>query len=574
MHNYVPRQANFTNTLDAQVIAGGRCRLDAITVQHLGIDAGAFEIINIRAPGGGDVLWSFAWPAGETDIVQIPITLPLGGLVCPNGFELQVEGGNANANVKGSIQYGVARKDLDLVMVDTWTLTQVGEFASPSSPITHPMIGLETRANPPASGPLTLATDTDDIVAIIPPGYDDAGGKGVPIVVGYHGHGLTAGAQDPFNLSILPDVCREVGAIFLSVTGYDGLTWPSSIWSTTGGGGMLHVDAAIQWALDRFNVDPDRIFMSGYSGGGCHALTYAATHRDPAGIMIAGVIPCAGLPDVVQRYHALSGPSDETDKADKASMEFASNMNGGYVTAAEQHRFQRVSSLYIDEATYVAGSGGGTYQGAKSQGLSLEGTAVWQFYDTQDTTTVGLPNQNDQLYDMLVAAGHTDIQRTKTSDAVNPHDWDLLIPKKQELIQWIRTRRVNRYPSNFKTCTPEGLQVASFAEITAPTSSFARQRTATSPGVMAITLSELNNLNQIRWDFEKTAFSHLSGGVGDPLSVTVPNNSATLQVTNLSWTPTVVTGADAFTINPAGIPATLHPAVEFTKALAGTVTIE
>jgi len=573
--NYVPRRMIIVNTLNSQPGSGARCRLDSVHLQHLATDGVVVEFINIQEPGGGTVLFQIPIPTPPAAAAQPSISIPLGGLICPNGFEVLIAGGNPNANVRGSIEYGVATKDHELVIIDTVRLDQLGAFINPGTPPTHPLIGEETRANPAGSGPLHLAADTDDVVMIIPAGYGEGGSKGVPLLVGYHSHGGTA--ANPFNLSVWPEICRDVGMIFLSIGGPDGLTWPSSEWDIGGGGGMFHLDAMIQWALDNFNIDPDRIFFSGYSGGGCFAATYAATHRDPTGIMIAGIVSCAGIFDLVQRYQALVGPTDETLANDKAEMLYISSMNAtGYTSAAEKHRFQRCGPLHINEIDYAPGSGGGTYQGHLSQGLSLEGTAVWLFYDTQDTTAVGLPHQNDQLYQMLLDIGHSDVQRTKTTDAALPHNWDLLIPKKEDLKVWIRRHKVKRYPQEFWSTSPEGAQVVSYATITPDgTDQFARQRTRALWLTKTIELSGTNNLDTIQWDFAKTMLQQWAGSVGDPLTIDQKAAGAhTMQVVNLSWTPTVVTGADTFTINPVGIDASLHPAVEFTKAAVGTVTIE
>ncbi|MFT7465412.1 MAG: hypothetical protein ACI9EF_003779, partial [Pseudohongiellaceae bacterium] len=108
----------------------------------------------------------------------------------------------------------------------------------------------------------------------------DAGGPSHPMVVAYHGFGSSANSVA--GASTIEEECNARGYIYMSPTGLDDQLFGSISC-------QQHIEAAINFMTSGFNVDADRIYMVGFSMGGGVVANFASRHRDPDGIMIAGL---------------------------------------------------------------------------------------------------------------------------------------------------------------------------------------------------------------------------------------------------------------------------------------------
>ncbi|MGY6019325.1 carboxylesterase/lipase family protein [Streptomyces spinosirectus] len=140
--------------------------------------------------------------------------------------------------------------------------------------------------------------------------YVPEGSARRPVLVWFHGGGLTAGAgQD-----VVPDVfARQTGTVvvtvnyrlgamgFLATAGLDGETRDG----VSGNFGMLDQQAALRWVradIGRFGGDPGRVTIAGESAGGRSVCTQLAS---PAarGLFRAGVIESGAYDDCRARTH-------------------------------------------------------------------------------------------------------------------------------------------------------------------------------------------------------------------------------------------------------------------------------
>ncbi|WP_250937143.1 alpha/beta hydrolase family esterase [Allorhizobium sonneratiae] len=108
-------------------------------------------------------------------------------------------------------------------------------------------------------------------VIFVPPGY--SGKLKVPVV--FDLHGSNSFPRDQFRRSHWPDIARQEGFIVVAPQGgLDGKLPGTHAWNVPGvtsGNGpddVAYLQATLDLVKDRFCVDPDRIYASGYSGGG------------------------------------------------------------------------------------------------------------------------------------------------------------------------------------------------------------------------------------------------------------------------------------------------------------------
>ena len=262
-----------------------------------------------------------------------------------------------------------------------------------------------------------------------PSAYASGGGP-LPLVVAYHGFGASAASVG--NQTTIDEHCEARGWFYLSVTGLD-----DKIFGTPVAQG--HVDVAIQWMLDQFNIDADRIYMVGFSMGAGVVTNYAARHRDPEGIMIAAVGSVSGAFDWTTSWNL--------DSSIHAWMLNTYNFGGS--PTAEPFAYQRVSTLHFDPTTYPPLPG--THLPGVAMATNLGSTPLYVTWDTGDTLT-HLPAQSTEFGTLLSTLGGT-LDTTPVSGTVDPatglpatHSWAVLDP--YELFDFFDGKVVDRSPAN------------------------------------------------------------------------------------------------------------------------------
>lgn len=265
----------------------------------------------------------------------------------------------------------------------------------------------------------------------IPDGYD-ANGAPHPMVVAYHGFGASSGS--PANQSTIDEECNARNWIYVAPTGIDDKLFGSPI-------SQQNTEAVIQWMVDTFNVDPDRLYIVGFSMGGGVASNFAARRVDPAGLMFAGLGMVSATFDWVLEYN--EGFPELHDW-------LTNPYNFGVAPSTAIFPYQQASSAYFDEATYPPHPG--TIVGGKSMITNLSDVPTYITFDTGDVLP-RVPLINGQLEAFLDSAGHT-VQMKIHTGTVNPsdglpapHSWAVL--DEVELFDFFEGLVVDRHPAAF-----------------------------------------------------------------------------------------------------------------------------
>lgn len=238
-----------------------------------------------------------------------------------------------------------------------------------------------------------------------------AGGPPHPMVIAYHGYGASAnsvGVQ-----STIDEECNARGWVYMAPTGLDDKLFGTPV-------SQQNVAAAIQWMLNNFNVDPDRLYMIGFSMGGGVVSNFASRHRDPDGLMIAGLALVSTSCDWAMTYSV-------TTSGVKTLMEHPFNFGGPPST--QPFRYQQASALHHAIGSYPPLPG--ALSTALSMATNLGSVPTYMVWDTGDPV-VESSTLNPILRDALAALGGTLDWHTVsgTVDPITllpaPHSWAVL----------------------------------------------------------------------------------------------------------------------------------------------------
>jgi len=285
-------------------------------------------------------------------------------------------------------------------------------------------------------GPGGTGTDAPEPIQYrLPVGYD-ATGERYPLLVAYHGFGSSAAAVAP--QTALDEQCSLRGYLYLAVTGRD-----DKLFGTPPA--QAHVEAALHFMLQRFHVDPDRLFLVGFSMGGGVVLNVAARRRDPAGLMFAGLGLVSATSDWTAAY-ASSPPELQL------LMEHPLNFGAG--PDADPFAYHAASGLVVQD---------GATQEALSMAVNLGATPIFLTWDLGDPL-VQSATQNPRLFALLQALGGELQVKTvfntidPATGAPAPHSWAVLKPN--ALLDFFEGRRVERHPSQVRALLPEDARVS------------------------------------------------------------------------------------------------------------------
>lgn len=119
----------------------------------------------------------------------------------------------------------------------------------------------------------------------IPVGYDAE--KPVPLVVALHWGGVvTPFYSQPFLEGLVEPALQELGALIVAPDCQHGVwTNPDS---------ESEVLALVDYLGAQFNIDPDRVTLTGYSLGGAGTWYLAGRHQE----VFSAAVPVAGMPQV------------------------------------------------------------------------------------------------------------------------------------------------------------------------------------------------------------------------------------------------------------------------------------
>ena len=365
----------------------------------------------------------------------------------------------------------------------------------------------------------TTGTGFQEIVVYQLPDLYDPVGTPHPLVVAYHGYG--GSAWQPSNQSTLDEECNNRNWLYLSVTGLDDQLFGSPI-------SQQNTEAGIQWMIDNYNVDVDRIYMVGFSAGGGIVTNFAARRRDPEGLMIAALGTVSATTDWTLEYTIT--PSIQ------AWMTNAFNFGG--TPAAQAFRYQQASATFNDLFTYPPASSAVPVPGL-SQNQNLGAVPTYVTYDTEDTIT-HVPHMGDQLESMVSLLGAPTQKVVVTGTTLPgppsvpaPHSWAVL--DEVDLFDFFALHSVERYPEDFRAQLDLGGPVSWLDTLQDRPEVFLSLDASADPGLSHIRVDNVTNAEALIID---AAAAGVTGTL--PVRVTVENESGPpmrLQLKGFSQSP-------------------------------------
>jgi|GEM_PF-1105474 len=280
-------------------------------------------------------------------------------------------------------------------------------------------------------GPGGTETDKPEIFKYQLGNSYDANGPAHPLVVAYHGFSNSAnsvGVQ-----SLIDEEADARGWVYLAPTGLDDGLFGSPIC-------QQHIQVVIQWMLDNHNVDPERIYMLGFSMGGGVASSFTARHRDPDGIMIAALGLVSGTYDWTLTWN-------DGIPATQTWLEHPYNF--GDTPSNSPWAYQQSSALYFDPSTYPALPG--VLDSGLSMATNLHAVPTYITYDTGDTI-LHIPPMNEAYGSLLSTIG-TEVTTIPVSGTVDgsgapaAHSWWVL--DEADLFDFFDGRVAARVPAEF-----------------------------------------------------------------------------------------------------------------------------
>jgi predicted esterase len=381
-------------------------------------------------------------------------------------------------------------------------------------------------AKPPAGGTIAAVamvdhavdasitgTGFDELIQYQLPEFYDDQGPGHPLVVAYHGFGGSAGSVAL--LSTIDEECNSHNWVYLSVTGLDDQLFGSPI-------SQQNTEAGIQYILDNFNIDEDRIYMVGFSVGGGIVANFAARHRDPEGLMIAALGVVSGTQDWALEYNI--GVAEL-----KLWLILPENFGGPPST--ELFAYQQVGGLYCDPASYPPASSATTLS-VHSMATNLAKVPTYITYDTDDPI-LHVPHMCDELETLLLSLGGT-VTKTVTTDTSvpgppsipAPHSWAVL--DEVGLFNFLDGKSVNRYPGDFQAQQDLGGPVSWLETTRHRTDAFVYIDGDVDFGTQHVSVSTVSNASALDVDFGTTG---IASALPVRFSLTNDDSSKDLPVT-------------------------------------------
>lgn len=267
---------------------------------------------------------------------------------------------------------------------------------------------------------------SETFTVMTPFGFDPAGPK-LPLLMAWNGYGLSA--KSFFNLPLLDmtdldDEANARGWLAVAVTCIDDKSYGWVV-------GQLGVQAALEYVIEHYPVDADRIYAVGWSAGGGSAVSYAARHLNPARPMIAAVGTNAGTYNLVDTYNHLDPQTQ--DILENASL------FGGPPVGSFLFNYQRTQGTTsgASPASIVAGL---------SSAANLRNVPIRHVFATDDSEVPYAPAQNQAFAGFMAGIG-APILSTSFGGLEDSHSWDLL--DAAALFDWFASKKVVRAPLAF-----------------------------------------------------------------------------------------------------------------------------
>ncbi len=329
------------------------------------------------------------------------------------------------------------------------------------------------------------------------PGNYDAGGAPVPMVICYHGFGSSAASVAL--QTTLDEESNARGWFYMSPTGLDDQLYGSDP-------SQQNTEAAVQFMLDNFAIDPDRIYMVGFSMGGGVCANFTARRRDPDGIMIAALGVVSGTFD-----WSLTWVTSDT--AIKALLENPFNFGG--TPFQFPFAYQASSSLYFSMGSYPPLPG--VLEFGRSMALNLGPVPTYVTWDLDDTLPE-VVSEEPVFQGVLAALGGTLVSKPITGTPVPKHSWAVL--DETDLFDFFDGKVAQRYPAVIEALAEKDKTVGWIDVAQAATGDFTRLDAMAVPGSLSASTSGVTNARRLTLDLGAAGLTgagpfHVAGASGD-----------------------------------------------------------
>jgi len=234
-----------------------------------------------------------------------------------------------------------------------------------------------------------------------------------PMVVAFHGFGVSH-FDIAVNTSFIAE-CQARDWILIAPYSRNTVATPEQDSQNSFGSvqSQVHVEAVIDYVIDNFSVDRDRLYGVGFSMGGGAAMSYAARHRDRERGAFAAVVNHTGTVSLHNTYHNV--PPDTQTLLEGL-------FNGPPGSQAASFELARSSSVEVDSA-------GALVQGGRHMAINLVGVPVRTYYAFDDSEQY-LIDQSLALHSFLSATSTAHELIAQPSDCPLPqqmgHCWSTI----------------------------------------------------------------------------------------------------------------------------------------------------
>lgn len=564
-------------------ISGARVHVKRLMIDVPGNFAGG--VIHLRPVGSGidtDTLPVQAAAATGQGHMQV---IEMYGKEYPDGLVIVPDAG-----LTGTILLEEVQRTSNLMVLLALTLNRVRQLLGKSTP--HPFNGLAKFGVVPTqtlnAAVWSGVADTENFYLQFPSGWTS---KGKTRLILAH-HQLK---NDPITNAVETTIDEECGRrcfLYVSPTSMLNDTWPND-------NSVDNLEAVLTWCLAKLNANPDDINLVGFSLGGQQVSRFAATHRDPAGLMARTICPVA--PDwemlvwqrkqhnntnLGQSIPLHTGDPNNTlcdpDPGTATSSQWRSQQQrldqmggpwpGGDNISAIGLAWRASAILALDPATYAetgpmtqlspvlipapsaADIPGATIDFDRSLAASGMWTPTLIFFGDDDALIIipPLTAKLQTLYQTVNPTGAIGFQPTFVDVGIfgglGAHTWAILdVGRYFQFLD--QTPPLDRLPQTFEYVTHRDSTSSYCTVLKAAANDMTRFRCSivTTPGSEGWVFTSEVRVNRITIDASKTKLSGFNFGGGTPLHVTTSTNWD-IVVKNLPHVPVGATGANVGTV--------------------------
>ncbi len=365
------------------------------------------------------------------------------------------------------------------------------------------------------------ATGTDELFSLYVP--SSPSGQARPLIVGFHGFGVSHLDFSYYNTDFLAEAAARDWFVLAPIQINPVLnTGDISFGSAES---QLNVEHVLNYVLDEWPIDLDRIYGIGFSMGGGNAVSYAARHRDRATGAFAAVVNHTG---------AVS-PSDVWSHEPAIRVPLEATFGG----PPPRFEYQRAGAIDLSLAD------GSLLPGGRHMATNLTGVPVRTYYYINDPKFY-LRSQSDRLDQFMSSEPSLShellVEMTSQPCSITGlpgHCWDLLI--ESEVCDWLELQSLSAPPSAGKVLADRDTRWNGFGVSAHQGGTFAAFEYRVQPGTSAangVELFDRENVERITFDVDEF---QLDAGLGFEIQTfAIDGSPVEMEVSGLTAAPSSV----------------------------------